>query len=184
MTAHGTNAASCANHAIPSVAAWRASVGFKHFPSPSWAHLLPPFPALERPLHLALPCIGLDGVSHGLAALSVPFQVDYDVDTLGCLRQPLATIHGAHAETFNLGPREGDMLLADVGSWDRVDAAVCGPPCQPDSSIGLRLHAADPRAAVLNKVTEIIADQGRKGGFLLHRRIGARRFCESQEEVD
>ena len=107
VTTHGTNTASRANHAIPSVAAWRASVGFKHVPSPSWAHLLPPFPALERPLHLALPCIGLDGVSHGLAALSVPFQVDYAFDTLGCLRQPLATIHGAHAETFNLGPREG-----------------------------------------------------------------------------
>ena len=135
------------------------------FPSPSWAHLLPPFPALERPLHLALPCIGLDGVSHGLAALSVPFQVVYAFDTLGCLRQPLATIHGAHAETFNLGPREGDIWLADVGSWDRVDAVVCGPPCQPDSNIGLRLHAADPRAAVLNKVTEIITDQGRKGAF-------------------
>ena len=85
------------------------------FPSPSWAHLLPPFPALERPLHLALPCIGLDGVSHGLAALSVPFQVVYAFDTLGCLRQPLATIHGAHAATFNLGPREGGMLLVGVG---------------------------------------------------------------------
>ena len=56
-------------------------------------------------------------------------------------------------------------MLAEVWSWDRVDAVVCGPPCQPDSSIGLRLHAADPRAAVLNKVTEIIADPGRKGAF-------------------
>ena len=57
------------------------------------------------------------------------------------------------------------MLPADVGSWGRVDAVVCGPPCQHVSNIGLRLHAADPRAAVLNKVTEIIADQGRKGAF-------------------
>ena len=77
------------------------------FPSPSWTHLLPPFPALERPLHVALPCIGLDGVSHGLAALNAPFQVDYAFDTLGCLRQPLATIHGANAASFNLGPQEG-----------------------------------------------------------------------------
>ena len=123
------------------------------FPSPSWVHVLPPFQALERPLHLALPCIGLDGVSHGLAALSVPFQVDYDFDTLGCLRQPLATIHGAHAATFNLGPREGNILLVDMWSWDRVDAVVCGHPCQPESNIGLRLHAAEPRAAVINKAT-------------------------------
>ena len=135
------------------------------FPSPSWTHLLPPFPALERPLHLALPCIGLDGVSHGLVALNVPFQVDYAFDTLGCLRLPLATIHGANASTFKLGPHEGDILQVDVRSWDRVDAIVAGPPCQPDSNIGLRMHAADPRAAVLEKVTEIIADQGHKGAF-------------------
>ena len=136
------------------------------FPSPSWTHLLPPFPALERPLHLALPCIGLDGVSHGLVALNVPFQVDYAFDTLGCLRLPLATIHGANnASAFKLGPHEGDILQVDVRSWDRVDAIVAGPPCQPDSNIGLRMHAADPRAAVLEKVTEIIADQGHKGAF-------------------
>ena len=32
VTTHGTSTASRANHAIPSVAAWRASVGFKHVP--------------------------------------------------------------------------------------------------------------------------------------------------------
>ena len=79
------------------------------FPSPSWAHLVPPFPALERPLRLALPCIGLDGVSHGLAALNVPFQVEYAFNTLGCLRQALATIHGANAASFNVGPQEGTV---------------------------------------------------------------------------
>ena len=135
------------------------------FPSPSWAHLVPPLPALERPSRLALPCVGLDGVSHGLVALNVPFQVDYAFDTLGCLRLPLATIHGANASTFKLGPHEGDILQVDVRSWDRVDAIVAGPPCQPDSNIGLRMHAADPRSAVLEKVTEIIADQGHKGAF-------------------
>ena len=98
------------------------------FPSPSWAHLLPPFPALGRPLHLALPCVGLDGVSHGLAVFNVPFQVDYAFDTLGSLQRPLATIHGANSASFNLGPQEGDLLQVDVRSWDRVDGIVTGPP--------------------------------------------------------
>ena len=106
---------------------------------------MPPFPALERPLHLALPCVGLDGVSHGLVALNMPFQVDYAF--------------------FKLGPHEGDILQVDVRSWDRVDAIVAGPPCQPDSNIGLRMHAADPRSAVLEKVTGILVDQGHKGAF-------------------
>ena len=56
-------------------------------------------------------------------------------------------------------------MQVDVRSWDRVDAIVAGPPCQPDSNIGLRMHGADPRSAVLEKVTEIIADQGHKGAF-------------------
>jgi site-specific DNA-cytosine methylase len=46
-----------------------------------------------------------------------------------------------------------------------VDGVVSGPPCQPDSRIGSQLREADPRSLVLDAVTRIIADQGRKGAY-------------------
>jgi site-specific DNA-cytosine methylase len=56
-------------------------------------------------------------------------------------------------------------LLQDVSSWQRVDGVVSGPPCQPDSRIGRQLRETDPRSLVLDAVTRIIADQGRKGAY-------------------
>ena len=36
------------------------------FPVAAWAHLIPEFPTLRRKLRVALPCVGLDGMSTGL----------------------------------------------------------------------------------------------------------------------
>ena len=114
---------------------------------------------------MAVPCIGLDGAGSGLLALHVPFQLDYVFDINEKLRRVLGTIHGPAAANFNLGPVDGDILLQDISSWHRVDAIVCGPPCQPDSHMGVRRREDDERASVLDKVTAIIADQGRKGAY-------------------
>ena len=140
---------------------WDVSI----FPSPQWAHMLPAFPHLGRPLTLALPCIGLDGASHSLVGMGVPFRVEYAFDTNGGLLPALATIHGAGAARFKLGPTAGDILREDVSQWHRVDAVVSGPPCQPDSHQGRRRREMDTRARVLDKVTEIIIDQGYKGAL-------------------
>ncbi len=135
------------------------------FPQARWEDLCPIPPTLGRPLTLALPCVGLDGACHGLQALRVPFKAKYVFDILGCLRGPLATVHGAsQAEGFNLGA-EGNLLLEDVTNWDRVDAVISGPPCQATSRIGLRQRADDSRCQVEEQVVQILIDQGRKGTY-------------------
>ena len=146
-------------------AAGQTPRGLNLFPTPQWAHLLPPFPHFGRPLRLALPCIGIDGASHALKGVGAPFQVDYAFDINASLLRPLATVHGTRVDYFCLGPAVGDILREDITRWHRVDGVVAGPPCQPDSRIGLRGFEADERARVQEQVVHIIADQGRKGAY-------------------
>ena len=140
------------------------------FPSPPWeklvSQIIPPEKMQELqsgpPLVLALPCIGIDACCCALKRLGIPFSVPYAYDVQSCLAGPLTALHG-NIDHFCLGSIQGDLLCADISSWDPCDGVVAGPPCPPWSMIGERGSWDDPRAAVFNKVTDIIVDQGKKG---------------------
>ena len=64
-----------------------------------------------------------------------------------------------------IGPRDGNLLLMDVWSWERVDIVVAGPPCPPWSVTGVRKSSTDHRAQVFQKATECVIHQGRLGCY-------------------
>ena len=88
--------------------------------------------AWRRKLRMALPCVGLDGISAGLQELrwdgvDVIHAFDVDQDLIPALQ----ALHGRQAvERWNIGP-DGNMLLMDVTRWEDVDLIVSGPPCPP-----------------------------------------------------
>ena len=141
------------------------------FPVAAWAHLIPEFPTLRRKLRVALPCVGLDGISAGLQevrwdGVDVIHAFDVDQDLIPALQ----ALHGRQAvERWNIGP-DGNMLLVDVTRWEDVDLIVSGPPCPPWSSIGQRRAEEDERAQIFEQVTAAIKEQARRGvllGFLI-----------------
>ena len=137
------------------------------FPTVSWSHLVAALPALSRKVRLALPCIGLDALGHGLLEMGWDnFEVSYAHDVDSALRGPLTALHGSCvARSFQLGRPEGDIMNVDFTLWDRVDMVVSGPPCPPWSAIGRRQGAADWREAVFAQVTNIIVDQAHRGCY-------------------
>ena len=147
------------------------------FPVPEWTHLIDQTAVASArncgPLTLALPCIGIDACGHALRQLGVAFFVKYAYDILFYLAGPLTALHG-DIDHFHLGSIDGDLLSADIKSWDRVDGTIAGPPCPPWSSIGKRGSWEDERSRVWWKVTDILIDQGRKGSwfFILEIVIG------------
>ena len=138
------------------------------FPSPAWTHMLDQHAlrAIQgaQPLTLALPCIGIDACSQALVDMQVAFQVKYAYDIMVSLARPLTALHGDISD-FHLGHIDGDLLIADVHAWDRVDGVVAGPPCPPWSDCGKHGSWADNRAQVFWKVNDIIIDQGHKGAL-------------------
>ena len=134
--------------------------------TPSWRDCLGDVMWHGRPVTLAVPCVGIDGACHALAALGVDFHAVYVHDIRDHLRKPLTQLHGAvHASQFKLDDIEGDILNVDERQWERVDGVVTGPPCPPWSTIGRRAQRADPREGVFRKVTDILVDQAYKGCF-------------------
>ncbi len=139
------------------------------FPVVPWAHLIPKLPELTRKLRIALSCVGLDFLSSGLQEIGwhgVDVAHAFDVDRE--LLPALVALHGRDAD-LHAGPDEGDILQVDITQWGRVDFVVCGPPCPPWSTIGVRRASGDRREAVFRQVTRIIEHQGRLGcyGFVV-----------------
>ena len=117
---------------------------FEGFPTPRWADLVGQLPLLSRQLTLCLPCVGIDGGSNGLQSLGwrsgEHFVPKFVLDTQAYLGLPLSKVHGSLADSFLLGPEKGNILKADISSWDRVDGIIVGPPCPPFSTIGPGCH--------------------------------------------
>ena len=138
------------------------------FPAPVWTHLIDQTAVASArncgPLTLALPCVGIDACCHALKQLEVSFFVKYAYDILFYLAGPLTALHG-DIDHFHLGSFDGNLLLADITTWDRVDGTIAGPPCPPWSSIGKRGSWEDDRSRVWWKVTDILIDQGQKGSW-------------------
>ena len=88
-------------------------------------------------MRLALPCIGMDALGHGLGEMNWDaFEVPYAYDIDESLAVVLGQMHGKKAAGFRIGRRPGDLLKCNVQEWERVDWVVVGPPCPAFSSIG------------------------------------------------
>ena len=132
------------------------------FPAVFWKQLLSQFPQVNRKVKLALPCIGMDALGHGLQEMEWDStEIVYAYDTDGALLPALLHLHGPEQMSkFNIGSEHGDLLQIDVTSWSRVDFVISGPPCPPFSSIGNRKDGDDARELVFQQVTKIIIHQG------------------------
>ena len=132
------------------------------FPAVFWKQLLSQFPQVNRKVKLALPCIGMDALGHGLQEMEWDStEVVYAYDTDGALIPALLHVHGPEQMSkSNIGSGHGDLLQIDVTSWTRVDFVISGPPCPPFSSIGNRKDGDDARELVFQQVTKIIIHQG------------------------
>lgn len=138
------------------------------FPWADWPRLIGDIPTLERGMTLAMPCVGMDAWSAGMAQMRWPGQyiIKYAFDTDPEVAIPLWRLHGppVPGAVFKIGSH-GDILKEDISRWDRVDGTITGPPCPPFSMIGARQGKNDPRAAVHARVTDILVDQGWKHSF-------------------
>jgi hypothetical protein len=100
-----------------------------------------------------------------LSSVGIPFYVAYGHDTQMGLLGPMTDLHGPNATGIQLGI-SSDILAVDISSWRRVDGIVSDPLCPPLSDSGLQHGWDDSRAAVFQKVTNIVVDPGRKGAYL------------------
>jgi site-specific DNA-cytosine methylase len=94
------------------------------------------------------------------------------------LRPVLERLHPGTGERLHLGPSAGDILACRLEDLPDVDAVVSGPPCPPWSSLGIRRGSGDPRAAVFDRVVEMIlhwAGRGCLSFFVLENVPGIRR---------
>ena len=96
------------------------------FPAFCWKQLLSQFPQVNRKVKLALPCIGMDALGHGLQEMEWDFtEIVYAYDTDGALIPALLHLHGPEQMSkFNIGSEHGDLLQIDVTSWSRVDFVI------------------------------------------------------------
>ena len=116
-------------------------------PEPNnWPEILPRL-RLARPIHIALPCVGIDGAGWALKHLGVPFKACniFDVESRygPYLREMLPDCH------LHLGKSDGDVAAVPLTRWERPVHLLCsGPPCPPWAGGGKKLGANDPRAGV------------------------------------
>ena len=107
------------------------------FPKAPWTHLIQAMPVVGRKMRLALSCVGLDALGHGLGEMNWDaFEVPYAYDIDESLAVVLVHMHGKKAAGFHIGHRPGDLLKCNVQEWERVDWVAAGPPCPAFSSIG------------------------------------------------
>eukprot|EP00438_Fugacium_kawagutii_P023391 Skav207555 [mRNA] locus=scaffold1538:16663:17067:+ [translate_table: standard] len=95
-------------------------------------------PALQRPLNVSCPCIGLGNAGRCLQMLGVKYRLVNSCDLLPHLREPLMQLEGS-LQGISLGDIEGDIKNFDIGSLDiPTDMLVAGPPCPPFAANGNR----------------------------------------------
>ena len=130
------------------------------FPFAPWAHLIPNLPLLQRKLRVALPCIGLSGISEGMWHVGwkgMEIIHAYDIDT-ELIPAMLARHDPEIVQRFNIGP-SGNLLHLDITKMEDVDMIIAGPPCPPFSSIGSKKGWNDERSRVFSVVHNMLKDQ-------------------------
>ena len=124
------------------------------FPEPNlWP--IPPLPDLGRALHVAMPCIGIDGAGVALQKMKVPFRptMVYDLES----RYHRYLEDHLPPCTLHLGKEEGDVCKLEPHMIERpVDLLISGPPCPPWAGQGNKLGRNDPRAAVFIQIVTMV----------------------------
>ena len=106
------------------------------FPVAPWTHMVSHIPDINRRVRLALPCIGLDGLSAGLMQLNWNhFEIIYGFDVDPELASALVHLHGPQGVSNLQVGRAGNILDADIVAWERVDFVIAGPPCPPPAAL-------------------------------------------------
>ena len=139
------------------------------FPKPLvWRHLLKMSALPQRPLRLALPCVGIDGCTHACAELGIPFQAVNVFDVEPGVQEPLSHHHGRQvAEQFHLGPVDGDVTKVAIKDLQLpVDGLCAGPPCPPWAGNGRKECESDQRAAVFKTVLGWVLHFIKTGGLI------------------
>jgi site-specific DNA-cytosine methylase len=68
-----------------------------------------------------------------------------------------------------------DMTLREVQDTPVVNLYAAGCPCQPESSMGNRRRARDPRSAPLRRVVELLTSDRRPAVFIMENVVNVRR---------
>lgn len=95
-------------------------------PEPNeWFNHFPTVPRLARQVHVALPCVGIDGSGWALKKLGANFHCNNVFDLERRYQKYLET-YMESAERPRLGPNNGDVLKVKLSEWERpVQPASC-----------------------------------------------------------
>ena len=133
-------------------------------PEPNdWAKHFPKVPRLARPIHVAMPCCGIDGAGWALKSLGANFHCNNVFDLEHRYKGYLEE-YMPDSEPPRLGAKDGDVLQQDLSSWERpVHILVAGPPCPPWAGNGNHKGADDQRAAVFLNIVNVVASLAKCG---------------------
>lgn len=125
-------------------------------PEPNnWASMVAPLGTFARPLHVAMPCVGIDGCGTALKLMSVPFVANNVMDIEGRYEEYLTQHLGQ--SNLHLGPTKGDVNSISLQGLERPeDMIVSGPPCPPWAGNGKHEGQADARSTVFLSVVKMI----------------------------
>eukprot|EP00435_Cladocopium_sp_Y103_P025252 s3895_g6.t1 len=118
---------------------------------------------LARPVHVALPCVGIDGSGWALKKLGANFHCNNVYDLERRYDKYLET-YMENAEPPHLGPKKGDVLNVELSQWERpVHLLLAGPPCPPWAGNGNHKGAEDDRAEVFLRIVNVVGSLAKCG---------------------
>ena len=133
-------------------------------PEPNeWFNHFPTLPRLARQVHVALPCVGIDGAGWALKKLGANFHCNnvYDLERR---YQKYLNTYMESAEPPHLGPNNGDVLKTELCDWERpVHVLLSGPPCPPWAGNGNHNGAEDHRAQVFLRIVNVVGSLAKCG---------------------
>lgn len=133
-------------------------------PEPNdWFNHFPSVPRLARQVHVALPCVGIDGSGWALKLLGANFHCNNVYDLERRYQKYLET-YMESAEPPRLGPDNGDVLKVKLSEWERpVHLLLAGPPCPPWAGNGNHKGAEDQRAEVFLRIVNVVGSLAKCG---------------------
>ncbi|CAL1170856.1 unnamed protein product [Cladocopium goreaui] len=133
-------------------------------PEPNdWFNHFPSVPRLARQVHVALPCVGIDGSGWALKLLGANFHCNNVYDLERRYQKYLET-YMESAEPPRLGSDNGDVLKVKLSEWERpVHLLLAGPPCPPWAGNGNHKGAEDQRAEVFLRIVNVVGSLAKCG---------------------
>ena len=132
-----------------------------------WADHFPPLPKLNRPLRVAMPCVGIDGCGEAFDTMGVDFipcnvyDLDkrYEQHLIGHFKNP--------ADGLFLGKTQGDLTTVNLQQLRLpIDMLCSGPPCPPWAGNGNKCGREDARSHVFVAVVTWVIHAIKKGGLI------------------